>query len=216
MSNDDLDFAESLAAKSDQLNADDLAGGPITVQITGARVVKSDDQPLSLRISGGHAPFKPCKGMRRLLAEAAGSTSARPWVGKWIRLYRDPKVKWAGKESGGIRVSGVDASILKSARDFRVRDTRSSHTSYRVEPIHERQIEGAPTANLDALLDEAGLSAEDVDRWLLSMDKPTLAEGTDESRANLAGWLAGDPKRIEKIRRNRSGSDDDHTPAGEE
>ena len=208
---DDLDFAESLAAKSDQLNADDLAGGPITVQITGARVVKSDEQPLSLRISGGHAPWKPCKGMRRLLAEAAGSTSARPWVGKWIRLYRDPRVKWAGKESGGIRVSGVDASLLQSARDFRVRDTRASHTVYRVEPISERRNEGAPTANLDALLADAGLSFADVDRWLTSVGKPTLAEGTDESRANLAGWLAGDPARLEKVR--AVVDDDDHTPA---
>jgi hypothetical protein len=207
---DDLDFAESLNAKSDQLNADNLAGGPITVQITGARVARSEDQPLSLRLSGGHMPWKPCKGMRRLLAEAAGSTSARPWVGKWIRLYRDPRVKWAGKESGGIRVSGIDASILGSTRDFRVRDTRSSHTVYRVEPISERRNEGAPTASLDALLDEAGIGFDAVDRWLSSVGKPTLAEGTDESRATLAAWLAADPARLQRI---RDLDDDEHTPA---
>ena len=64
---DDLDFAESLSAKSDQLNADNLAGGPITVQITGARVARSEDQPLSLRLSGGHMPWKPCKGRSKRL-----------------------------------------------------------------------------------------------------------------------------------------------------
>ena len=210
MSTDDLDFAESLAAKSDQLNADDLAGGPITVQITGARVSKGDDQPLSLRLSGGHAPWKPCKGMRRLLAEAAGSTSARPWLGKWVRLFRDPRAKWAGKEAGGIRVSGIDASILASARDFRVRDTRSTHVIYRVEPITERRNEGSPTANLDALLADNGLTFAAVDKWLASVDKPSLAEGTDESRATLAGWLAGDPARLEKV---RAVVDDEHEPA---
>jgi hypothetical protein len=35
MSDSDFDFGETLVAKSDQLNADDLVGGPITVQITG-------------------------------------------------------------------------------------------------------------------------------------------------------------------------------------
>ena len=111
-----LDVTPFIQAKSDQLNADDLAGGPITVQITGARVVKSDEQPLSLRISGGHAPWEPCKGMRRLLAEAGASTWARPWVGRWIRLYRDPRVEWAGKESGGVRVSGIDPRLIEDIR----------------------------------------------------------------------------------------------------
>ena len=123
-------------------------------------------------------------------------------------------MKWAGKESGGIRVSGVDASLLQSARDFRVRDTRASHTVYRVEPISERRNEGAPTANLDALLADNGLTFAAVDKWLASVDKPSLAEGTDESRATLAGWLAGDPARIAKVR--AVVDDDEHTPAAKE
>lgn len=197
---DDLDFSESLVAKSNQLNADNLAGGPITVQITGAKVSLRDDQPLTFRLSGGHMPWKPCKGMRRLLAEAAKSSSARPWIGKWVRLFRDPSVKWAGAETGGIRVSGIDASILRSARDFRVRDGRNSHTSYRIEPISDRKEEGAPTADLEAFLDEVGLAIADVDAWLQSKGRPVLANGTDESRAKLAGWLAADHSRVEEIR----------------
>jgi len=198
--NDDLDFASTLAAKSDQLNADDLAGGPITVQITGARVASRDDQPVSLRLSGGHMPWKPCKGMRRLLAEAAGSSSAKPWVGKWVRLFRDPRVKWGGQETGGIRVSGIDARILPSSRTFRVRSGRNAHTKYPVESLRAPQQEGAPTADLDALLDQVGLSRSDVDRWLQSVGKPSLDHGDDESRAKLAGWLGADPRRIEKVR----------------
>jgi hypothetical protein len=200
MSADPLDFSGTLAAKSDQLNASDITGGPITVQITGAKVNALDDQPLSFRLSGGHMPWKPCKGMRRLLAEAAGSYSAAPWVGKWISLFRDPNVKWAGAAAGGIRVSGIDASILQRPKSFRVRDGRNSHTAYKVEPISDRQQGGAPTADLSALLTDAGLFIEDLDMWLVSEGKPPSSEGTDASRAKLAGWLAGDPARLQRIR----------------
>ena len=200
MSADDLDYGETLAAKSNQLNADDLAGGPITVQITGARVRLSDDQPLSLRLSGGHCPWNPCKGMRRLLAEIAGSTSARPWVGMWIRLFRDPEVLWAGKASGGIRVCGVDARMLPQGRTFRVRVSRNGYAEYPIEPIRDRQHEGAPTADLVRLLEDNDLTPADVDRWREAEGKAPIGTLTDEQRARLAGWFAGDPSRLDAVR----------------
>jgi len=200
MTTDDLDYGETLAAKSNQLNADDLAGGPITVQITGARVRLGDEQPLSFRLSGGHCPWNPCKGMRRLLAEIAGSTSARPWVGMWLRLFRDPEVLWAGKPAGGLRISGVDARMLPSRRTFRVRVSRNGYTSYDLEPLQNPTQQGAPTADLGALLDESGLAVEDLDRWRDSEGKAPIETLTDEQRARLAGWLAGDPARLDAVR----------------
>jgi hypothetical protein len=200
MNDDDLDYGETLAAKSNQLNADDLAGGPITVQITGARVRLSDEQPLSFRLSGGHCPWNPCKGMRRLLAEIAGSTSARPWVGKWIRLYRDPDVLWGGKPSGGIRVEAVDADLLPRPGSFNVRISRNGYTSYDVEPIRDRQQAGRPTADLAALLAEHDLTPADLDLWRTSEGKAPIATLSDDQRAQLAGWLAGDPERLVAVR----------------
>ena len=107
MSDSDFDFGETLTAKSDQLNADDLVGGPITVQITDAKRGDSPEQPLVLRLSGDHRPWKPCKTARRILAACVGSTNTGALIGRWVRLYRDPDVTWAGKAVGGIRVDGM-------------------------------------------------------------------------------------------------------------
>jgi hypothetical protein len=200
MTTDPLDFGKTLAAKSDQLNAADLSGPGIVVKIVGATMVDSKEQPLILKLSGGHMPWKPCLGMRRLMAEVTLSTSARPWLGKWIRLYKDPDVRWANKPEGGIRISGIDASLLPSTRTFRVRDGRNSFTEYRIEPIRPQQEEGAPTADLDALLKDAGLTVADFDRWRATVNRPPYADLAPDERAKLGAWLAADSARIEALR----------------
>jgi hypothetical protein len=54
---------DTITPKSDQLNADDMITGPITVTITGVR--RGDkDQPVVIDIDGGYQPYKPCKSMR--------------------------------------------------------------------------------------------------------------------------------------------------------
>ena len=44
------DITHTLEAKADQLNADDLIGGPITVQILDARLVSDPKQPVIIDI----------------------------------------------------------------------------------------------------------------------------------------------------------------------
>ena len=93
-----IDISDTIIAKSDQLNAEDLIGGPITVTITGVKRT-SDEQPVSVEISGGHKPWKPCKSMRRLLIMAwpdgaikeGGETKYDPtcWVGRSVTLMRE-------------------------------------------------------------------------------------------------------------------------------
>lgn len=111
-----MDISDTIIAKSDQLNAEDLIGGPITVTITGVKRT-TDEQPVAVEISGGHKPWRPCKSMRRLLIMAwpegakteNGETRYDPtcWVGRSVTLIRDPNVKWAGELVGGIRVSAL-------------------------------------------------------------------------------------------------------------
>ena len=98
-----IDVSRTIVAKSDQLNADDLMSGPVTVQVTDVRLT-NEDQPIAIHISGGHQPWKPCKTMRRLLVAAWGSDGAA-WKGRWLTLFRDPAVKFGGDQVGGIRVS---------------------------------------------------------------------------------------------------------------
>ena len=53
------DITPFIQAKSDQLNADDLIGGPITARITNVRVTGGDQQPVTVELDGGHKPWKP-------------------------------------------------------------------------------------------------------------------------------------------------------------
>ena len=107
---DPIDISRTLAAKSDQLNADDLMGGPVTVTITDVSVVAAE-QPVIIKITDGYQPWKPCKTMRRLMAEAWGANAAA-WIGRRLTLYRDPAVTFGDGAVGGIRISHM--SHIKS------------------------------------------------------------------------------------------------------
>ena len=98
-----MDVTQYIKAKSDQLNADDLMGGAITVQIMGVKE-GSKEQPVIIEIDGGHQPFKPSKSDRRVIVAAWGP-EADNWVGRSMTLFRDPSVIYAGIQVGGIRVT---------------------------------------------------------------------------------------------------------------
>ena len=120
----------SVVPKSDQLNADDLLTGPITVTIT--KVSKGDaDQPIIVELEG-HRPYKPCKTMRRILI-GAYSDDPKEWVGKQMTLFCDPEVKWAGVKVGGIRISHL--SGLENPRTFMLTHARGKRTEVTVHPI---------------------------------------------------------------------------------
>jgi hypothetical protein len=104
MSDETLDVSATIVAKSDQLNSDDLIAGPIVVKVLNVKRC-ADEQPIAVEISD-HKPWKPCKTMRRVLVQAWGA-DAKKWIGKSVVLKRDPKVKWAGQEVGGIRVQAL-------------------------------------------------------------------------------------------------------------
>jgi hypothetical protein len=112
----DIDMTQYIKAKSDQLNADDLMGGPITVQIIGVKETGSKEQPILVEISGGHQPWKPCKTERRILVALwEGRTSA--YVSRSVKLFRDPTAVFQGKQVGGVRIEALsdiegDAKIM--------------------------------------------------------------------------------------------------------
>ena len=98
--------SHAILAKSDQLNFDDFSGNNRIITITEVNVNNSE-QPISIFYHDHNGkPWKPSKGMIRLICEAWGDESDN-WIGKSIELYGDDKVKWAGKEIGGIRISAL-------------------------------------------------------------------------------------------------------------
>lgn len=122
----------TVAPKSDQMNADDLIGGPRTIKITAVRHV-SGDQPIAISYEGDDGkPWKPCKSMRRVLIHAWGS-EGREYVGKSATLYLDPTVKYGGIAVGGIRISHL--SDINRTMDIALTATRGRRTPYKVEPL---------------------------------------------------------------------------------
>ena len=59
-----IDMKPTIVAKSDQLNADDLIGGPKTIKITRVTVTERAEQPCVINFEGDDGkPWKPSKSM---------------------------------------------------------------------------------------------------------------------------------------------------------
>lgn len=192
-----MNIADTIVAKSDQLNADDLVGGPITVQIQGASR-GAVDQPVVIKITGGHQPWKPCKTTRRILVAAWGPETDA-WLGRWVTLHRDERVKWAGEEVGGIRIAAM-SHIDERGQTLSLAISKGKKSTHHVKFLRDPKQYGAPTAKLADVLGDAELTEADFDRWRAAEGKPLHADLTGDQRAALAVWLAADPKRLDAIR----------------
>ena len=126
------DLSFTIKPKSDQLNADDLIAGPITVTINAVYVYESPDQPVSVEIGNGYQPYKPCKSMRRLMIAVWGKHDS-DWIGQSMTLYNDPSVMWAGQAVGGIRISHMTG--LNKPYSVALTATRGKRKPYTVEPL---------------------------------------------------------------------------------
>jgi len=120
----------AIAPKTDQLNADDLVCGPITVTITDV-TRGTKEQPIVIAIEG-HKPYKPCITMGRVLVEV-WTDDPDKWIGQRMTLYRDPEAMFGGHKVGGIRISHV--SGLETARSFIVTISRGNRKPVTIQPL---------------------------------------------------------------------------------
>lgn len=181
----------TIQAKSDQLNADDLIGGPRTVTVTRVKVNTSDDQPVWIFFEGDDGkPFKPCKTVRRLLIQVWGD-NADEYAGRSMTLFLDPNVKYGGMAVGGIRVSHV--SHIDGPRKFFLAETRGKKKQHTVHPIKAQPRQQMP-AEPDATDLQAALSALDaadsiealVSVWKANTDLHTVTEFVTRKDARKA------------------------------
>lgn len=193
MSNDVSDLSYTIVPKSDQLNADQLLSGPMTIRITSVAVGVGDDQPVVVHYEGENGrPYKPCKSMRKLLIFAWGP-DGRAWVGKSATLYHAPEVKFGGEMVGGIRISHLsdipkDMSVslvstkgkkaLHSIKVLRVAETVDHHAAIRactaVEPLKAAFKAAYRSANDDAA--KAAFKAT-YDARMAELQKPAAPSG---------------------------------------
>ena len=173
------DMAQTIIPKSDQLNADDLIAGSMTVTITGVDIRGGQEQPISIHYEGENGkPYKACKSMCRVMVTAWGPDSKK-YVGRSMTLYRDPAVKWAGMEVGGIRISHM--SHIDSTMTMALTATRQSRKPFTVKPLKSggvpneaaQQVVKSETiavqtekaASASPIPEDAKL-IEDIDMWI--------------------------------------------------
>ena len=126
---------KSCEPKSDQLNYDSFIGGATkTIKIT--KVVGTEgDQPISIHYENENGrPFKPSKGMRRVLVTAWGA-KAEDYVGRSMTLYGDPDVLFGGIKVGGIRISHL--SNIPAPMEIPLTNKRGSRKPFVVQPLKD-------------------------------------------------------------------------------
>ena len=126
------DLSFTIKPKSDQLNADDLIAGAITVTVQAVNVSDSPDQPVSVIVGNGHQPYKPCKSMRRLMISVWGKHDS-DWIGQSMTLYNDSTVTWGGQAVGGIRISHMTG--LTKPYSVALTATKGKRKPFTVEPL---------------------------------------------------------------------------------
>lgn len=127
-----IDVSTTTQANSQQLNADDLIGKPITVKIAKVSLL-AGEQPISISYEGDNGkPWKPCKSMRRILVGVWGS-DGNAYVGRSLTLYRDDTVTFGGQAVGGIRISHM--SHIDQAITMSLTATKKSKKPFTVKPL---------------------------------------------------------------------------------
>ena len=169
------DMKSVIVPKSDQLNADDLISGPITVKITGVTIRSGQEQPISIHFEGDNGkPYKACKSMCRVMVTAWGADS-KQYVGRSMTLYRDPTVKWGGREGGGIRISHM--SDIDSKITMALTITRANKKPFTVQPLEATGTKPAPP----------------------QMAEPSRAAGDSPPTASAEGAVPADADLIKDI-----------------
>lgn len=130
-----MNLTESIAPKSDQLNADDLMSGPVIVTITEVKK-GTPDQPVNVVTEefGAGRPYKPSKSMRRVMVMAWGAESAT-YVGRQLTLFRNPSIRFGKDEVGGIQIAAMTG--LEVPLTVALTVTRGKRAPFTVQPLGE-------------------------------------------------------------------------------
>lgn len=141
-----MDITSMLVGKSDQLDNTDLIAGPRDFTITGVSG-GSAEQPLNIALAEFDRPWRPGLTMRRLLAAIWGP-DASVYVGRKVRLYRDPDVRFGNDKPGGTRIS--HASHLDKRVTVTLPTSKGKFGAFTVEPLSTVPqpvlMHGEPTA----------------------------------------------------------------------
>jgi hypothetical protein len=176
----------TIVPKSDQLNADDMIGGPMTIKVTKVSILGDADQPVAVHFEGDSGrPFKPCKSMRRVMVQIWGE-DGNAFVGQRMTIYRDDRVTFGKDAVGGIRISHM--SGIDREKTLALMVTRGQQKPYTVRPLQADRGE-APAFKLPVLLADGRLAAANgsasLSEWWSGLGKAEKAAAKETLDAEL-------------------------------
>lgn len=152
------DLRSTTMPKSTQLNADQLIVGPMDLTVTDVRIGADDKQPVVVHYENeAGRPFLPCLTMRRVLLAAWG-VDGREWVGKSLRVFHDPHVRFGGEDVGGVRISHM-TDIPGKCIELKLTASKGKKVLYTIERM-EPQASGPTLAHVLQLIATAANGAD--------------------------------------------------------
>ena len=129
-----MNLTETIAPRSDQINADDLISGPVTVTITEVRA-GTTEQPVDVIVAEypGRA-YRPSKSMRRVMVSAWGP-EASTYAGHRLTLVRNPEITFGRDKVGGIEIA--EMSHINKPLTVALTATRGKRKNFTVTPLAE-------------------------------------------------------------------------------
>lgn len=163
-----MDLSTSIIPKSDQLNAEDLISGPITVTVKDV-TQGSLEQPVNVNLIEypGRA-YRPSKTMRRILVVAWGA-EASTYAGRQLTLFRNPEIMFGGVKVGGIEISHM--SHIDKPLTVPLTATRGKRRDHTVKPLEVQHPTTSATPDpvlVDewiSVIQEAGTMAQLEAAW---------------------------------------------------
>jgi hypothetical protein len=186
------DMSSVIIPRSDQINADSLLAGPITITINKVSISAGSEQPVRISyLNDDGKAWRPCKSMSRVLVAAWGP-DANNYIGRSVTLYLDPEVKWGGMAVGGIRISHM--SDIDREMVMALTQTKGKKAPFVVKPLAaqaDKVADGVRTLidRIRAGEDVTADAAATKQRAWLAKNRPELAADVD---AAIASARAGD------------------------
>jgi hypothetical protein len=182
-----MGIADTVEPVSEQLDAIELIE-PRTFTITRVDFKENAEQPIAVHLAEVPRPWKPGKNMRRVLMGVWGSDE-QAYVGRQLTLFNNPKVKWAGKEVGGVRISHM--SHIDKPVNVQVIPSQGQYATYTVKPLPD-----SPGAD-DAPVDSVGKPDQVAPASGVDITNDTIA--ACESIPTLRSWWKGADAATRKV-----------------
>lgn len=154
-----MDLTETIAPKSDQLNADDLISGPVTVTIKEVRK-GNPEQPVDvILVEFPGRAYRPSKSMRRVMVTAWGA-EASAYAGHKLTLVRNPEITFGRDKVGGIEIAAM--SHIEKPLTIALTATRGKRKNFTVAVLAAAAPAPVDTSGRNWLA-ELELAGDDID-----------------------------------------------------